>query len=75
MDERVRAALVSCATKEASNPRARYGLSALPLFLEAVDRVEELVNKGATLESAINRCFNDRLRDKMLKAAGVPVRP
>ena len=43
---------------------------ALPLYLQGVDDVMDLMSKGATLRAALEEVFNDRLLDACLKAVG-----
>ena len=54
----------------ARNPRRSYNRYALPQYLNAVSRIEGLIEGGATVRDAVSQCFCAPLRDLVLKAAG-----
>jgi hypothetical protein len=67
-DRLARAALAydkRCAKRERISNPYRIGH-----ILGGVERAEQAIAKGATVRTALCACFNDRLLDAMLKAAG-----
>ena len=62
--------LVSAATQwdMKQSKKRGHNIWALGMYFQAIDDAAELVTKGKTWQAAINECFNDRLRDHLLKA-------
>lgn len=72
IDPHVRLKMVTAITKydERQKRSKHYNVWALGHYMDALHNVDEAVKDGEPLDSAIWRCFLDRLRDCVLKAAG-----
>ena len=55
----------------AQSKRPGYNRHALPIYFEALDDALAYVDKGKPVREALTRCFNGRLLDVCLKAAGL----
>ena len=60
----------------AASKRRGYNIHALPLMMEACDRIEQMVDTGSTLQAALQECLSDRLLshvERAISTAGIDI--